>query len=201
MKLQLDSVPSIFGYHEFVDHVDMLLEKGMTTGTNHTEAYLEYTRINQQRTHRVYKTTEIQPELQAAIQQLKRSYHWIVIVEAWCGDVCQNLPVIAKAAELNDKIKLELILRDENAEIMDHFETNGGRAIPILVVMDADTHEVITRWGPRPAPAQQMVMDYKALTEKVPYMEFVKEVQLWYAHDKTLTLQAELLKLVNSLEA
>jgi Thioredoxin len=85
---------------------------------------------------------------------------------------------------------------------MDGFTTNGGRAIPILVVMDGETGAVITRWGPRPAPAQQMVLDYKALpADKPPYQEFVKELQLWYLHDHTRTLQAELLEMVLALES
>jgi hypothetical protein len=201
MELTLPHTAVSFGYHEFVAHVDALLLQGKTTGENHSPQYLEFTSLNQQRTHRVYKTTEIHADLALAVQQLQGKYRFMVIVEAWCGDVPQNLPVIAKLAELNPNIHLEVILRDENPGIMDNFTTNGGRAVPILVVMDALTGHVITRWGPRPAPAQKMVMDYKALTEKVPYGEFVKEVQLWYAHDKTRTLQAELLKLVRGLEA
>jgi Thioredoxin len=201
MKLTLDAVTSKWGYHAYVAHVDDLVAHDQTTGTNHSPDYVDFTRMGQQRTHRIYKTTAITPALEAATKQLQRNYHFVVIVEAWCGDVCQNLPVIQKVAELNPNISLEVILRDENPDIMDHFTTDGGRAVPILVVIDADTHEVITRWGPRPAPAQKMVKDYKALTEKVPYMEFVKELQLWYAHDHTQTLQAELLKLVSGLEA
>jgi hypothetical protein len=201
MNLTLPPIAPIFGFQEFVDHVDALLEQGKTTGDNHSEAYLDYTRLNQQRAHRIYKHTAIMPALMDAVMDLKRDYIWMVIAEAWCGDVPQNMPVIAKLAELNDHITFEIILRDTHPEIMDHFTTHGGRAIPILVVMDADTRQVITRWGPRPAAAQQMVLDYKAITgDKPPYSEFVKDLQLWYHHDKTETLQAELLKMVQGLE-
>lgn len=201
MELTLPQTAVSFGYHEFVAYVDALLLQGKTTGENHSPKFLEFTHLNQQRSHRVYKHTEINADLAEAVQQLQGKYRFMVIAEAWCGDVPQNLPVIAKVAELNPNIHLEIILRDENPEIMDQFTTDGGRAIPILVVMDALTGHVITRWGPRPEPAQKMVRDYKALTEKPPYSEFTKEVQLWYAHDKTQTLQAELLKLVRGLEA
>jgi hypothetical protein len=201
MKLSLEGVAQKFGYDEFLDHVDALLEKDMTTGTNHSPQYLDYTRMNQQRSHRVYKTTTIGPDLAKALQALQKRYLWVVIGEAWCGDVPQNLPIIAKAAEQSNMIELKVILRDENPEIMQHFLTNGGMAIPILVIVDAETQEVITHWGPRPAPAQQMVRDYKALEVKQPYQEFVKELQLWYLHDKTQTLQGELLQIVAGLES
>ncbi len=200
MELTLPRIEKSFGYHEFIAHVDALLLQGHTTGENHSQQYLDFTTINQQRSHRVYKHSELNPDLVAAVTALQRKYRWMVIAEAWCGDVPQNMPLIARLAELNPNITFEIILRDENESIMDHFTTGGGRAIPILVVMDGITDQVITRWGPRPAPAQQMVMDYKALTEKPPYMEFVKELQLWYAHDKTHTLQSELLTLVQGLE-
>lgn len=200
-NLVLPIVDRTWDFHGFEAYTTGLLQEGKTTGTNHSPDYLDYTTLNLQRSNRVYKTSEIGEALAQAIQNLQRSYVWMVIVEAWCGDVPQNLPVFAKAAELTDKIKLEVVLRDENPEIMNHFLTNGGKAVPILVVMDASTRTVITHWGPRPAPAQQMVMDYKALTEKPPYTEFVKKVQLWYAHDHTQTLQAELLALVQGLEA
>lgn len=189
-----------FSFAAWTEHVEALLAEGKTTGPNQSEAYVDFTRLNQQRAHRVYKTTQITPALQAAVEGLQKPYTWMVIAEAWCGDVPQNMPVIAKVAELNPRIHFEIILRDDNPTVMDLFMTNGGRAVPILVVMDGETGEVITHWGPRPAPAQKMVMDYKHQTgDKPPYSEFVKDVQLWYHHDGTQTLQAELLKLVQGL--
>jgi hypothetical protein len=189
-----------YSYAAFVELTDHLLADNKTTGTNHSEAYLDYTRINQQRNHRIYKTTEINPELTAAIAALKGNYHWLVLVEAWCGDVAQNLPVIAKAAEGHSQIHLEVTLRDENLDLMDQYLTDGGRAIPKLIVTDLAKGKVVAHWGPRPAPAQALVMAYKARAVKEPYQEFVKTVQLWYAHDHTRTLQAELLQLVQTLE-
>lgn len=188
-----------YSYQEFVDLTERLLAEGKTTGDNHSEDYVGYTRINQQRTHRIYKTTEIWPELREALASLQGRYSWIILVEAWCGDVSQNLPVIAKAVEGNPGIDLKLILRDENLDIMDRYLTDGGRSVPKLIVRDAVTGEVVASWGPRPEPAQAMIRAYKAMAEKPPYMEFVKTVQAWYNHDHTQTLQSELLTLVKGL--
>jgi hypothetical protein len=199
MIAPLENLGTRYSYHGYVQLTEDLLAREQTTGTNHSPSMIEYTRLNLQRQHRLYKTASLDPALVAAVKGLQGRYNWTVISEAWCGDVAQNLPVIALVAEQNPDIHLEVVLRDENPTLMDAFETDGGRAIPILVVTDADTGAFITRWGPRPAPAQQMVRDYKALETKPPYAEFVKGLQLWYRDDHTRTLQAELLALVQGL--
>lgn len=198
---QQEITRTTYSYSEFVELCETLLADNKSTGDNHSEAYLDYSRINLQRTHRIYKTTEINPELHAAIAALQGKYEWLVLVEGWCGDVSQNLPVIAKAVEGQPNIRLVNLLRDENLDVMDQHLTNGGRAIPKLVITNLQTQQVVATWGPRPAPAQEMVRAYKALADRPPYQEFVKTVQLWYAKDHTQTLQAELLAIVQGLLA
>lgn len=197
----LEKPRTTYSYNGFVELCEALLAENKTTGENHSVAYLDYTRINLQRTHRIYKTTEINADLSAAIANLKGKYKALILVEAWCGDVGQNLPVIAKALEGSPNFVFEAILRDENLDVIDQFLTNGGRAIPKLIVTDLATNEVRATWGPRPAAAQQMVHDWKVAIEKPPYSEFIISLQLWYTHDKTQSLQAELLTMVNGLES
>ena len=75
--------------------------------------------------------------------------------------------------------------------MMDQYLTNGGRSIPKAIFYDKNTLEELGSWGPRPEEAQQMVIEFK----KIPngdYSEFVKQVQLWYAKDKTLSQQQEI---------
>jgi hypothetical protein len=199
-KLVVPQVQDRYDYASLRAHIEALVAAGKTTGGNQSESYVDYTRQNLQRARRIYKTTEIDPALAAVVQGLQQRYRWLVIAEAWCGDVFQTLPVIARLAELSDQISLEIILRDAHLDIMCHFLTDGGNAIPIFVVIDAATDQVLQHWGPRPAPAQQMVRDYKALADKPPYMEFVHELQRWYAHDRTRTLQAELIAFFQKLE-
>jgi hypothetical protein len=96
-------------------------------------------------------------------------------------------------AELNKKIELCILLRDENLEIMDQYLTDGGRAIPKLVCLDAQNLGEIGTWGPRPEPAQQMVREYKEKEDR-PYSELAKDLHKWYAEDQTNTLQQEMLQ-------
>lgn len=186
-----------FDYPQYRHLMDQLVAEEKTTGTNQSEDMVAYTKQNLHRIKRVEKTVKINDELTTALQAIQTPWTWLVLVEAWCGDVPANVPVIAKMAEISPNISLKLILRDENLDIMDAFLTNGySRAIPKMICLHSDTLEVIGTWGPRPAPAQKMVMDNKDNPVE-PYAEFVKKVQLWYAKDKGKTIQAEFLELVN----
>ena len=155
-----------YSYEEFIALIERLLSENKTTGENHSEPYLHYTRMNLRRMNRIHKTMVIQPELEAAVRSLEKSYTWLVLVEAWCGDVGQNLGAIARLAELNNHIDLTMVLRDENLDLMDQHLTEGGRSIPKLVIVDSATHDVLATWGPRPAPAQKMIREYKKMAEK-----------------------------------
>lgn len=188
-----------FSYEEFVSLIEKLLAENKTTGENHSEAYIHYTNMNLRRMNRIYKRMEIRPDLVDAMEGLQKKYTWLVLVEAWCGDVGQNLGAIARLAELSPNIEMKMILRDENLDLMDQHLSYGGRGVPKLLIMDQETEEVYSTWGPRPAPAQAMVLEYKALTEKPPYSEMAEKVQKWYAGDKTNVFQQEFLTLINDL--
>ena len=98
--------------------------------------------------------------------------------------------MLNKLTAENKNIDLKLILRDENLEVMDQFLTNGTRSIPILIVLDSETLEVLNSWGPRPTEVQKMVMDAKSEAQsnqeesKEIWDEVKKNSQLWYAKDK-----------------
>ena len=189
-----EKIDAGMSYEDYRDMINRLMAENKTTGTNHSEDYLHYTRLNVSRMDRHDKKVEITPELEAAVKAISKKTTWLVLTEAWCGDAAHNLPVIAKAAALSDKVDLKLVLRDEHMDLMNQHLTNGGMSIPKLVAIDDATGEVISEWGPRPAPNQKMVREYVAIPkeERPPYSEFVVEVQKWYMRDKSQTVQQEL---------
>jgi len=190
-KEVLDSAMS---YDSYMNLLNELMSQGKTTGNDQSEAMVGYGKMNVQRMKRLNKTIQLKPELEQALNELTRKITFLVITEGWCGDAAQNVPVFNKLLEHTDKIELKLILRDENLEVMDAFLTNGGRSIPKLIALDTETLEVIGTWGPRPEAAQFMVTEFRKI-ENGEYSEFVKEVQLWYARDKTLSMQNEIIDL------
>lgn len=177
---------------EYVDYrelLDTFIEEGKSTGPEQTEALLNYSKLNQQRMRRLEKTlkTEQFAELDAKNAHI---IGIIVITEGWCGDASQIVPVIEKLA-VNAGIETKYLLRDSNLELMDAHLINGGRSIPVILFLN-DDFEVMTQWGPRPKPLQDMVLKYKHQPEpKPPYSEFSKDVQLWYTKDKQKTMIEE----------
>ncbi|ADY53231.1 hypothetical protein Pedsa_2689 [Pseudopedobacter saltans DSM 12145] len=186
-------------YKEYREIIDNLLASGKTSGNDHSEFMIEYTKMNVHRMNRLDKTVVLSEELVNAIQKLNKGYKFLVLTEAWCGDASQIIPVINKIAEeSNQKIELDLIWRDQNLEIMDRYLTNGGRAIPKLVVIDKSNGHEIASWGPRPIPAQELMGELKR-DSSLGIAEISEKLHYWYAKDKTLTIQQELSALIESL--
>ena len=148
--------------------------------------------------HRLDKTVRVLPELAEAVQHLPQPYLWLIITEGWCGDAAQLVPVFEAVAQASQgQLTTRYLLRDDNPDLIDQYLTGGGRAIPKLLVLHPDTLEEATHWGPRPAPAQELFLRLRA--EGMSHEEFAVQLHTWYAHDKTLTTQQELLALVRLL--
>ena len=198
-RITRDIIEKAWTYDEYRTNVNELFEQGKSTGDNHSEAIMNYTKLNIFRMKRLDKTTRLTENALAQIQKENRKITWLVITEAWCGDAAQIIPVLNKLAEENENISLKMILRDENLEVMDQFLTNGTRSIPILIVLDSESLEVLNSWGPRPVEVQEMVMEAKSNAANHPedskeiWEEAKKNAQLWYTKDKSKTIQAEVL--------
>lgn len=180
-------------YVTYKSEISRLLESGLSTGPNQSEALTDYSKMNMQRMKRWDKTFVVNADLANVIGQITRPMTWLVIAEGWCGDAAQNLPGLAKMTDLNPAIRLRLLFRDENVELMDQYLTNGGRSIPKLIAIN-EQYEVLFTWGPRPEPAQQLFLTLKA--EGQPYGE---PLHKWYAEDKGQTIQTEFIELLSPL--
>jgi hypothetical protein len=160
--------------------------------------YYEYRKINLQRSKRLDKQFQPSEELIEAVIGIDEPQLWMVITETWCGDSAQNLPIIAKAAELNDKIDLRILLRDSNTDIIDHYLTNGtSRSIPILVAFDLYGNEIF-KWGPRPDTAKTLVTNLKH--NGFSKEEFNQQLHLWYGRNRGKELESELLQILKKFD-
>lgn len=177
-------------YTEYREMIDSLLAEKKTTGENHSEAMLDYTKMNVVRMKRLDKTTKVKEDLATFLNTMQRKQHWIVLTEAWCGDAAQSVPVLEEIAEHSDAIEMRCLLRDENLELMDQYLTNGGRSIPKLIAIDAESGDELFNWGPRPAVLQVMFMEMKE--KKVDFAEISEKLHTWYAKNKTEAIQKEI---------
>ncbi|MGB6036026.1 MAG: thioredoxin family protein, partial [Cryomorphaceae bacterium] len=192
----------VLTYQEYVRELNNLVSKKATSGPNQSESLVNYTYLNFRRMVRLNKTIVLDNELIRLVEAHGNRMKWIIITEAWCGDAAQNIPYIAKLADAAANVELQLVYRDENPDLINKYLTNGARSIPKFVAIDEATGNELFVWGPRPAPVQKMVMDYKDQLdhEKLPFDKFAEVIHGWYAKDKNETLKTELLHIFRSLD-
>jgi len=188
-----NSLKNTISYQEYKDLVKKLVVENKSTGPNQSEDLTNYSLLNDRRMKRLDKTIKITEDVAEEIQKIKEPQTWLLITEGWCGDAAQNLPVIHKMADLNTHIDLRLVLRDENLALIDLFLTNGGRAIPKLIILDKENN-VINTWGPRPTVATNMAAAYKTEQGSLN-ANFKKDLQVWFNKNKGKSAQDDLVNL------
>ncbi len=192
-----NSISKSCSYNEYRSLIFTYAQEGKTTGLISSPDYINYTKLNESRMHRLDKTIEVTQETKALLENLSKEYIWLVISETWCGDAAQVIPVINKMAEVASKIDLRIVLRDENEDLMNLFLTNGTKSIPKLIIIEKETGEVVGDFGPRPTQAKQLIIDYKAAHGVVDETAKI-ELQKWYLADKGVSIQNEICALIKT---
>jgi hypothetical protein len=186
-------------YPEYRNIVTRLLSQGKSSGNDQSEELLHYSKLNETRMNRLDKTIAVEFNHVQELNNLNNHYVWLVLTEGWCGDAAQILPIINKMANTSDKIELKILFRDENENLMNQFLTNGGKAIPKLLILEKESLELKGHWGPRPEGASNLIKSYKQQYGVVD--ETAKtELHLWYSHDKGITVQKEVVSLMQHLD-
>lgn len=189
-----------YTYENYLKKFEEWVQMGLTSSANPSPALIEFTKLNWTRSQRIHKTIALNPDLKKAAEKIQHTYTWMVLTEAWCGDSAQILPVIAEIAKLNpEKIKLYILLRDENPELMSNYLTNGASAIPKLIAVNDTVGKEAFFWGPRPAPAQELLQNWKKNPDGKSWNDFEKDLHGWYAKDKTAAIQSEFIRLLEGL--
>jgi precorrin-6B methylase 2 len=187
-------------YKVYSEIINELLAAGKTSGLDQSEEMVQYTRMNVQRMNRINKTILLNNDLLLAIQQLSSKYIALVITEAWCGDASQIVPVFNKIAKASSgKIDLKILWRDENLDLIDQHLTNGGRAIPKLIILDAETLEELVVWGPRPKIIQDLITEWRQ-DPLLTHADWAERAHAWYGKDKTQETQKELKNVILKLK-
>ena len=161
-----ESLKKSYSYSEYIELIDSLLAQNKTTGEDHSESMLNYSKLNRQRMKRLDKTISIDEEQQLFFKNLQRKEIWLIISEAWCADASQIVPIL-----------------------------HGGKAIPMLISINPDNYDVNFVWGPRPKIATKMVEEYKAIHGKLT-PEFKEQLQKWYNEDKGVSIINDLKEII-----
>jgi hypothetical protein len=195
-ELNTSIINSVLTYNEFVNEFNRQISvSDINTLNDYDKSFYDYRKLNFQRSSRLEKTFIPTDETKQLFSEINQQQKWIVITESWCGDSAQNLPVIAKLAQLSGLIEFKIVLRDSNLEFMDLHLTNGGRAIPKLIVFDENDNEIF-QWGPRPVEAQNLFTRLK--NDGMPKPDINKELHLWYGRNRGKEVEREIYELLKS---
>ena len=184
-------------YQVYRNLIEEKLKAGETTGEDKTEAMLHYTKMNLHRMARVDKTVQLTDDFLNVLGDVKNKYNLLVISEGWCGDAAQLVPLFDKIVQAAPAhFQLRLVLRDKYPELIDAHLTNGGRAIPVLLILN-EQGMVLNKWGPRPALLSPLLSDWKK--EEEDMFIVAEKLHGWYAKDKTQSSQLELTEIFRTL--
>jgi hypothetical protein len=177
-------------FHAYFEEL-VALANAVKAGEMTHDKYAHYYPLNLQRMKRGVRQVVPSEAITEWIAGMSEKIYWIVLTAQWCGDAAQTLPLFHKVEQLsNGNIQMVMLSRDEYPELMDQFLTNGGRAIPKLIQLNG-AFEITATWGPRPQPAQELVMKFRE--SSLPYAE---ALHTWYATDRYKSLQTEVLDLL-----
>jgi len=152
---------------------------------------LGYYQLNWARSSRVEKTYQVSAHASEKLDSMTSKQYWFVITEGWCGDSSQSLPVIAELARASHGlIDLRIISRDAYPELLEHYLTNGSMSIPKLIAC-SEAGEELWIWGPRPEAGTLLFNELKS--QGLPKEEIYKSLHVWYAKDKGVSIEEELI--------
>jgi thioredoxin family protein len=154
--------------------------------------FLSHAVANAELWRAVYAHARVDDAALARAASLGGPWHLLVLVEDWCGDGVNTIPVLGRLAEHAPNIDLRILGRDANLDLMDAHLTNKSRSIPVVMILDP-TYRERAWWGPRPAELQAWIMGPgRTMTKEDRY----REVRRWYARDHGATTVNEVLSLI-----
>jgi len=170
--------------------------KNRFEGARRLSEFIEGAEQNQELWRSIYARAAIGEEILETARELPAKRHLLVLAEDWCGDAFNSVPWLASLADaVPDKLELRVLRRDENADLMDaHLSPTGGRAIPVVMVLDEDFEE-IGWWGSRPAELQDWLERNRASLEQG---ELYRQLRLWYARDRGTSTLTEVLAIADA---
>ncbi|WP_153731614.1 thioredoxin family protein [Sporosarcina obsidiansis] len=141
--------------------------------------YMERMETHKDNSFLIYNEFEV-PQDDEFIEILKEKHpHVLVITEDWCGDAMLNNPILRRIAEAAN-IEVRAVLRDENLDLIDRYLTNGGRSIPVYLLLNSDG-ELLAKWGPRAPILQEYVMAGRAELPAQDAPEFEEKQKAFYS--------------------
>ena len=161
------------------------------------DEFVQQATKNQDFWRSVHQAARIPADLAERVRAIPARWHLLALVEDWCGDAVNAVPLVARLVEHAPAMDLRLLPRDANPDIMDAHLTHGTRSIPVVMVFD-DTFTEQDWWGPRPGPLQAWFYETGRVLEKPERTRLMRE---WYARDRGRTTASEIVALLEGAAA
>ena len=142
-------------YEEYISQWKQKLDRPLKGLDRVERRYHFYSKYNDERSARVRDSYEMSIAFKGVLNAIEEPQLWMVLTEDWCVDSAYALPIFYAAALSNSQIKIRILPRDSNLDIMDQYLTNESRSIPKLVIFSMEG-QALLEWGPRPAALQAM---------------------------------------------
>lgn len=134
-------------------------------------------------------------EITARARQIPAPRRLLVLLEDWCGDAVNTIPVLAALVRDVPQLELRVLGRDEHPDLMDaHLSPAGARAIPVVIVLD-ESYAECGWWGSRPAELQAWAVSPEA--RRMEPSDRYREIRRWYARDRGRSTLREILDLLD----
>lgn len=172
-------------YTEYIQNEETLLQ------SKEEFKFRPYHELNERRMKRNLKIADKSIELNATQKEILKDKKILIITEGWCGDAAQIVPYAVKIGE-RAGIEVKLVYRDENTSLMNEYLTNGGMAIPVIILAD-EQFNPIDYFAPRPKEAQDIMLKMKA--SGASKEDITAELQKWYNTDKGAQIIQEILRM------
>ncbi|RED50644.1 thioredoxin family protein [Seonamhaeicola aphaedonensis] len=192
IKAALENSMSYESYRTLMTH---LAEHGETTGDEKSDTRINFTKLNNRRMKRWDKTLKVSEKAKKRLMTFETDVTWLVITESWCGDAAHVMPALNKIAEMNPKITMHIVIRDNNKELINMFLTDGNQAVPKLIMIDDESGTVLDTYGPRPSEATGYVNRFKAANGALT-PQFKEDLQHWYNNDRGMTIVEDITEML-----
>ena len=183
-------------FNDYLAHFESILSAEQPAAPYDQPDYFNYAKLNWSRMNRWIKQALPSADIVDTLAGIKEEQRWIVITEPWCGDAAHIIPFINMIAGLNPLITVDFQLRDAEPFLINQHLTNGGKAIPKLVIRNAGGHDIAS-WGPRPVQCQ--VLFDKLKSEKADFETLKTELQKWYNANRGIEIQDEINRLLRGV--
>lgn len=179
-------------YEKYLSDTETKVNELKDSTSQEDQEFYNYYLLGLTRMLRLNKTYTPQPELLEVLKSNNFSGKILIIAEGWCGDASMIVPVVSHFFEGHNEVKITY--RDQN-DLIDQFLTNGGKSIPIVVILDQN-NQVIAHWGPRPEAGSEFLNQYKANPEVYTKEQFHTDLQVYYTRNKGKDIIEEILNLI-----